>query len=151
MNSEDFVDFKEKAMHMIFSHFREQINGHRTTVGMSIEKLSTRRDFASLVEKVLKLRQRELRNVRVVSNGNEVDLTPLWLTAYGYEILTAMQFGLKTDAIGLQQVEGELRKLDVDLCYDEENRNQLSTVFSDDLKNYILWIVQSRDPSASKK
>jgi len=147
VDSRDLGDFKEKAVPVIFTLFREQIENSGCTIEMSIENMATSRDFAPLAKRVLGLRKRELQQVSIVSNGAEVDLTPLWLTAYGYEILTALQFGLRTDVGGLEVIRSELRKLDIELSVEEDVRSQPSTMMSDDLTNYVLWIVQSRNPS----
>ena len=147
-SSKDLSDFRKKATHVIFTQFRKQITHHGTTIEMNINGLSVERDFATLVE-VLEVRQRELNHTRVVSHENEVDLTPLRLTAYGYDILAALEFGPKTDADGLQLIESELQKSGFSFYHDEVDDSQPSTVFSENLRNHILWIVQSRNSTLS--
>jgi hypothetical protein len=67
-----------------------------------------------------------------------------------HKILTSPQLGLKTDADGVQRVKGELRKLDIDLCYNEVDDSQPAINLSGNLRNHILWAVRSRNASSVK-
>lgn len=147
VNSKDLENFKEKVVPVVLNLVREQIENAGSTIGLIVESMLISREFAEKIERVVELRERELEQTGIVTNGEDVDLTPLWLTAYGYEILTALHFGLKTNVDGLQLVESELRKLHIELGTEKSEKSQPATVISDDFRNYILSIVQSRSSS----
>ncbi|MCK5238542.1 MAG: leucine-rich repeat domain-containing protein [Candidatus Thorarchaeota archaeon] len=67
----------------------KQLENNGSTLFFDIDALSIR-DASVLIPLILKRRKKELERIRLFSVGKSVDLTPLWKTGYGFEILKAM-------------------------------------------------------------
>ncbi len=70
----------------------KQLENKGSTLFFDIDILSTQ-DASILIPQILKRRKKELDKVKLLCIGQSIDLTPLWKTGYGYEILRAL--GLK--------------------------------------------------------
>ena len=115
----------------------------RTTVGLRIEELSNRhREIAERAKRIIELRKREMQRVQVEIRENEVELKELWLTAYGYEILTAHGMRLTTDLNGLEQIRIALSELGYELKNGETSVS--AAKMSDELKQVIWWIAENQ-------
>jgi hypothetical protein len=84
----------------------------------------------------------EIQRTRIGVRANEVDLGALWLTAYDYDILTALDMRLKTDLDGLEQVKTAFSRLGFELKF--EKLSQSGVYMSNKLKEAILWIAENR-------
>ena len=111
--------------------------------GLAIEELHTKHGvFAKSVQRIIELRQGEMQRVVVGVKGNEVDLRELYLTAYGYEVLTALRMRLITDSKGLDRTKKALAELGFKL---KTGKTSVSAVqMSDELKQVIWWITENR-------
>jgi len=69
-------------------------------------------------------------------------LRELWLTAYGYEILSAMRFGLTTDSKGFEQITTAFSEINLDLNYDKTARSGVQ--MSRELRESIWWIQENK-------
>jgi hypothetical protein len=67
----------------------DQLKNNGSTLFFDIDELSTR-DASVLIPLILKRRKKELQRLRLYESSGYVDLTPLWKTGYGYEILKVL-------------------------------------------------------------
>jgi hypothetical protein len=88
----------------------EQIDNGGTTIGFDIEKMIRHSHFVVRMSKVLEKRQREINQARVAIDGNLVNLKELWLTAYGYSVLSAVNVGTSCSIETFAKIEEELKK-----------------------------------------
>jgi len=101
-----------------------------------------------LISLIVKERRKEIENTRILIHGSKVLLRPLWFTAYGVDILRALEFSLETDLHGLAQVEASLRKVGLEVkTEDIEEAIELERPsISKSMENYILSIARSMKP-----
>ncbi|TFG34615.1 hypothetical protein EU527_02605 [Candidatus Thorarchaeota archaeon] len=119
------------------------VDKNKATTGLKLEGLLTKHgEIAKGAQQIINLREVEMKQVQIGVQGNEVDLRELWLTAYGYEILTALGMGLTTNLEGLGRIRTALGELRFDL---ETGETSVSGVkMRKSLKKAIWWIVRNR-------
>ncbi|MHA2046857.1 MAG: hypothetical protein ACW99G_18865 [Candidatus Thorarchaeota archaeon] len=125
------------------------IENNGSTTGLHLDVLSERHvELAEQYQDIIDLRQKEMDNVRVgIDDSGEADLSELWLTAHGYEILTTHNSQLvsdcfirkTTDSLGLEQVKKTFAEFDHDLRVGNSSRPGVK--MSNELKECIWWIV----------
>jgi len=113
------------------------------TTGLKLEELLTQQsEIAKRAQSIIELRDAEIQQIRVGVRNDEVDLQELWLTAYGYEILSALDMRLTTDLEGLEQIKSAYAKLGFELKTGETSIPGVK--MSKPLKRAIWWIVENR-------
>jgi len=120
-----------------------------TTTGLRLEELLTLHgEIAIRTQEILEIRDSELRQVRVDEVDNKDELKKLWLTAYGYDVLTAVETNLETDAIDIEQIRNIFSDMGFELL---GNNTSISGAKMDDmLEMVILWIVKNKNVQWSK-
>ncbi len=117
------------------------VDQERTSTGLRIEELSSQHSaIAKIAHRIINLREAEMHLVRVGAEGDEVDLREVWLTAYGYMVLTSLGMGLTTDLEGVEQVSTALTELGFDLKTSTTSRSGVK--MSNELRQTILWIAK---------
>ncbi len=115
--------------------------GH--TTGLNLEYLSGRHpEIEERTQEIIRLRASEIEQTTIGVDGDMFDLRALWLTAYGHEILSALDLRPITDSIGLEQV----KKAFTDIGHEVHLSQSLAygVDMSNKLKNCIWWIVENR-------
>jgi hypothetical protein len=120
-----------------------------STTGLNLDALSKRHvEMAEHYQDILDLRQKEMDNVRIgIDDSGEVDLSELWLTAHGYEILTTYNSQLDsdciirttTDSMGFEPVKKTFAECGHDLRIGDSSQPGVN--MSNELKECIWWIV----------
>ena len=119
------------------------------TTGLVLDTLAARYGaIASVAQAIIESRDAEMRRVTVGVAEEVVDLRELHLTAYGYEILSALGMRLETDPKGLEQIRPAFAELGYEVNTSDESIPGVS--MSDELRGAILWIVENRGHAWSK-
>ncbi|MFX0056479.1 MAG: hypothetical protein ACFFAX_04860 [Promethearchaeota archaeon] len=77
-------------------------------------------ELAVHVPRVLELRKNEIQGVTLVERDGAIDLTPIIMTAWGFELVHALGLGLVTDAEGCDAIQRELYELDLEIDISKE-------------------------------
>lgn len=118
------------------------------TTGQNLKVLSGRHtEIAALEEHIIKLRKKEIRSVGIREydrrfSGIEVDLSNLWLTALGYEVLSSLDKGKTTNMAGFEQVQEAAAKIGLKLKINTSTSYGVAMGFQE--KECIWWIVENR-------
>lgn len=113
------------------------------TTGLNLEEMHTQHgEIAQRIHQIIELRKLEIQRVQVEEKEDMVDLRELWLTAYGYEICSALGLQLTTDFEGFEQVKNAASELGFDLKTGETSVSGVK--MSDELKQAIWWVVENR-------
>ncbi len=114
-----------------------------TTIGLNLEKVVTKHsEIARIAKKIIKLRKDEMKETQIGLTRGEVDLRGLWTTAYGYEILMALDEGLTTKPQRYQEIDSALIKLRL---YPKTGAKFISPdTMSNELKESIWWFAEYR-------
>jgi hypothetical protein len=136
-------DAQKQMTKLVLDEIAAAVDGGGATTGLRLEKLTgLHGEIAVRAERVIELRAREMLDVRVGVAGDKIDLHELWLTAYGYEILSILDLRLTTDSKGLKKVKRAVEKIGFELMTDEESNSGVK--MSDGLKKAIWWIIENR-------
>ncbi len=119
------------------------IDQGRATTDLDISKhYAEHWELAMRTQRTLDLRKSEIQNVQVGISSEGVNLQELYLTAYGYEVLTALGMRLMTTEEEFGQVVEVFRELGFKL---KTGNTPISGVLmSDGLREAIWWIIENR-------
>jgi Leucine-rich repeat (LRR) protein len=132
-------ELKETMIGLLF----QQIDRHGPTVGLDIKDVSQYTALAQRVETVIQNRKEELSRVKIPKTADGFDLRPLALTAYGFEVLTALRMNLTTDKEGLVHLQAKVRELGFELETTEDKDVPNPVQMSDSMKEYIWKLVDN--------
>jgi len=109
----------EEARQVVFDRavqlIERQLNVDGPTLFLDIEKM--RKTSASkLIPLIVEQRKRELENSTILVKGSKVFLRSLWLTHYGFKIMSAIGMGLTTDLENLESLRKSFGELDLELA-----------------------------------
>ena len=130
----DLIDIQSFLRHTLVETLLEQFDSGGTTVLLDIGKMLNT-PAAVLIPRIVELRKREIENLIIPIVGkkltvydvymnevgittdpkNSVQLDDLWKTAYGFQILLSLDFGLRTDLEGLRKIEIVMERIGLSL------------------------------------
>ncbi len=114
---------------------RKQIDDGGPSIFLDIERLAYT-EGASLIPIILDARNRELEHANLIIQDKRVDLTELWKTSYGFDILTALDMRQETDMFGLERIRSSMEAIGLPVHTDAKTtRTRLS--ISDELWAFI--------------
>ncbi|MGY5857979.1 MAG: leucine-rich repeat protein [Candidatus Thorarchaeota archaeon] len=141
---------REQIAKLLAVEIMRVVDAGGTTTGLELEGLIIKHaEIASRAQRIIELRENEMKNVVIGVNGDRRDLRELWLTAYGYKILTALN--MKDFSYPVPDYVKILRALEkigyrVKEGYVEDSRINMSR----QLRESILWIVKQKGKPWSK-
>ncbi|MFW9863764.1 MAG: leucine-rich repeat domain-containing protein [Candidatus Thorarchaeota archaeon] len=137
---------REEVVNELISQIGKIVESDKAAPGLALEKLIKKHpELAAIAPHILSHRNREMKRLAVTVKGSEVDLRELWLSAYGYEVLNALDMGLVTDLEGLQEITEALAELGFDLKTDRTSKSTINMEWQ--LKETIWWMAQYRGRS----
>ena len=105
----------------------EQISEGGTTIGLDIQSLVNHPETVKLVPQLLENRKVEIENVAIFISSDIADLRSLWVTAYGYEILSSMKLPTWCKKNHIEQIQQCLNetglKLNIVYCDDQASED----------------------------
>ena len=111
-----------------------------SSIFFDIDQLA-RTQLARFVPEILKERMQELQRVWAIRRGPGYDLRYVWLTAYGFEILRSLGFGLVVDSVQFEIVKDSFSAIGFDLQV--RGKNNLPEVpIDDDLRQFVWNLVE---------
>ena len=94
-------------------------------------------ELSLLTDKITKQRLDEFHQVIVPQGRYRVNLRPLLMTAYGYQILNSLGLGTECSSDEFEQVKEAVAELGLDLKRTAGLDIQFATEISNDLRKYI--------------
>jgi len=130
----DLIDIQTFLRHTLVETLLEQFDDGGTTILLDIEKMLNT-PAAVLIPRIIELRRKEIERIIVPIVGKKliiydvfmkevgvttdpidaVHLEDLYLTAYGFQVLTLLDLGMKTDLNGLDKIEIVMERLGMKL------------------------------------
>ncbi len=110
----DFSHAVESLREILFEQLTKQVSEGGMTHFVDIDWLSNN-ELAVHIPAVIATRKAEMDSVAIQKRNGMYDLRPLWVTAYGFELLTALGLGLETDDEGLKSIQRSLDNVDLRL------------------------------------
>jgi len=139
------VDFREIAREKFISHWREQIESGGTTIGVSLTQEHNIGELSLLADHIIELRNKEMGGLTLSEKDDEINLEPLYLTAYGYQILRALKAKLTCSKQEFESISRSLDKLNFTLqVKDHSLHEEFSSPsrLSTSLIDYIFRLVE---------
>ena len=128
--------------------FCRQIDRGGTTVGTDVEllKKTSSPELAARIPRIIELRKDEMEwlsaNIKDMRKSYNIDLRPIWLTAYGYRILESLGFGLECSQQEFRQILVAFKEIGFPL--EEQSHSSIHLSISDTLSEYIFTLVNYR-------
>ncbi|MHA2424115.1 MAG: hypothetical protein ACXAEF_04970 [Candidatus Thorarchaeota archaeon] len=134
-DTSDFQSVRSSVYDVTIELLEEQLSVDGPTLFLDIGKMAGTR-ASKLIPLISTLRDMEIENAVVHIGGNKVNLLPLWLTHWGYEILKVLRFGLTTDLEGFELLQKNFRKIGYEVKSDSIDPHEM-----DDPKNISKGLV----------
>jgi hypothetical protein len=99
-----------------------------------------------LLPKMIEARKREIDAIVIPRRGSKVYLRGLWLTHYGFEILSALGIGLRTDLEGLKRIQACFSELGFELtvAIASHVKPRAPVYVSASLRKHVILLVLGR-------
>ncbi len=135
----DDADFQDQVL----PHLCSQIDQGGVTIGLDVQRMAEYGDLAQRIDDVLAQRENEIKQIKLLTNGNEVDLGPLWLTAYGNQILNALDLGAKCSLDEFSDLHAKFKEIGFNLRTTEKPVRSTKPKVSPKMREYILRRLNS--------
>jgi hypothetical protein len=157
------IDIQHFLQHTLVENLHEQLERGGNSILLDIEKLK-QSPASVLVPRIVELRKKELEETKIQVVGKEIIvydvfmreldrilipgkdenvlLDSLWLTAHGYQLLSSLGYGRRTDMKGLRKIEQALKKLDVSPSVERVSKPQ--TIIKKNVSPAMLSLILSR-------
>ncbi|MFW9887831.1 MAG: hypothetical protein ACFFER_06595 [Candidatus Thorarchaeota archaeon] len=107
---------------------KEQVMRGGPTHFFDINEMRKIPELAVQVPEVLELRRKELQEATLVERNGVIDLTPIIMTAWGFELVHALGLGLETDAEGCDAIQRRLYELDLEINISQDEVDASTSV-----------------------
>ncbi|MGQ4911751.1 MAG: hypothetical protein ACP6KW_06220, partial [Candidatus Thorarchaeota archaeon] len=143
----DDPDFREETRRLFITHWTKQLEAGGTTIGISLERASELGELAVKADRIIELRNREMKDLKLMKTGDSIDLRPLYLTAYGYQILQALGLGVSCTGGEFESVLGACKELGFTLKVEARKEEDFvhPPYMSASLAEYIVQLVKTRE------
>ncbi|MFW9965984.1 MAG: hypothetical protein ACFFEA_02430 [Candidatus Thorarchaeota archaeon] len=109
----DYARFRTYIRVELIKQLKEQVKGGGPTHFFEINEMLEIPELAVHVPKILELRKREIQGVTLVDRNGVIDLRPIIMTAWGFELVQALGLGLETNSEGCDAIQRKLLELEL--------------------------------------
>ena len=133
---------REQVVEVLLFDVIAAIDGGESATGFQVEEFyKTNGDIAARTQEIFELRKREIQNLVLELRNDKVDLKPLWLTAYGYEVLSALGEHLSTDLGGFERLKKSFEKIGFTLKTGDASTDAVK--MPNETKQVIWWLAEN--------
>ncbi|MDF1537381.1 MAG: hypothetical protein P1Q69_00540 [Candidatus Thorarchaeota archaeon] len=136
---------------LVVTELCAQIDRGGTTIGLDVERMNECEVLARRIDRILELRANEMNSlipIEVVHTSTddgydvtEVDLEPLWYTAYGNHVLHELSLGKSCDGEDFLDVQEEFTNLGMTLPTNADSHRTNRSKMAESMKEYIRYIA----------
>jgi Leucine-rich repeat (LRR) protein len=130
-------DGRAAVMDSVFTQVSLQIDSGQTTIGLDLQQMAEYPELVDKCDKVIDLRENELKQVEVLTTDSGLDLRPLWLTAYGSRVLNSLGFGTSCGHGDIEILQQAFSNIGYELRTTHSGAIQRKTEVSEPLREYI--------------
>ncbi len=146
-------DAREAISKVLLQEIVQSVDNDGITTGLNLAALSLKHgEIAGRAKKIIEVRMRELEQIRVsISREKKIDLRELAITAYGFNILNALDtnLGFYVEKYAFKQIDDALLELGVKLRMGKTKKSGVK--MSRELRKCIFWILEMKDKSYRPK
>ena len=160
------IDIQCFLQHTLVENLHDQLENGGNSILLDIDKMK-QTPASILIPRIVELRKKELNDTKIQVLGKEIIvydvfmseierilipdkgknvlLDNLWLTAYGFRLLSSLGYGHRTDMKGLRKIQAAFEKLDVSPKIErvEHPRETSKNTISSAMRSLILDHVGS--------
>ncbi len=143
-------DKEQQIRHIVFDVLDSQIERGGTTIGLNIEKMVKYETLAKHKDRVHELRKGEIEQLQPILMSPvhtdygydifEINLEPLWYTAYGYNVLNELELGKNCDGEDFIDIQDAFTNLGITLETNTDAQKTYQSGISKTMKEYIGYI-----------
>lgn len=135
-----FSKVTERVQEVLVEKLKNQLAHKGPTLFMDSDRMLT--SMASAIAAFATHRKQMEFEETVLYEESIIDLQPLWITGWGYEVLKAMKCGLTIDYAGFEQVKSAFQRINLILKTTTNPENVGTTVvMSEDMKQAVYWMA----------
>jgi hypothetical protein len=144
--------FISEIKNRMISFIDTQVERNGTTIGLNLEQIKNESGILTRkIDRIIELRKKEMMGIFIPVEESIADLKPLWLTAYGYDLLKALGYGTTCTTKELEIVKRALREIGFTLQTTDDTSIELDTAVSEGLRDYIWYLADFSFPDADEK
>ncbi|MBD3407564.1 MAG: hypothetical protein GF411_15715 [Candidatus Lokiarchaeota archaeon] len=138
-----------KRKEYILSIYKDQIERGGSSIGLDIEGSSNKYpEITVLVPEILERRKQETENIILYINKDErVEITELFMTAYGFDICKSLQVELDCSVEEFSQIHQAFQNIGVTLKLKKEESTKSHSIVSPVFREYILRLIETSKKS----
>ncbi|MFO7835311.1 MAG: leucine-rich repeat protein [Candidatus Thorarchaeota archaeon] len=128
----------EAIKEKVLNAFLAQIEAGKTTIGLDIDKVAGTA-LADRIPCILKARSAEIEQV-TINIDEKANLKPLWITAYGYKILSTSNLGLQCNPSKLNDILRLFEEVGLNFAVSKDGKpTEPDIEMSKTMKEYIWF------------
>lgn len=141
-----FDEAKQAVFDATVNLVQKQLEGSGPALFFDVEGMK-KTSASKLIPLVVDRRQEEIENLRLPVKGSKVDLRPLWLTHYGFNILDAADMRFTTDLDGLSNLQLRFQEIGLDLAIKKVTSfsEQCECDYSESMQKHIFDFVKEKE------
>ncbi|MFW9913784.1 MAG: hypothetical protein ACFFEU_15000 [Candidatus Thorarchaeota archaeon] len=101
---EEYASSKERIYDRVVELLADQIERGGPTLFLDVSRMKDTR-ASRLIPSIVKQRKSELENLEVQTLRGIAFLHPIWMTSYGFDVLSALDCGLTAKSTGMNQIK----------------------------------------------
>ena len=125
---------------------QEQLEESGPTLFFDVEGMKNT-SASKLIPLIVDRRQEEIETLSLPVKGSKVDLRPLWLTQYGFNILDAADMRFTTDIEGLENLRSSFNEIGLDLETKKVSSipEYCASNYSESMQKHIFDFVREKE------
>ena len=140
-------DFIKTAKETFVKNWIKQVDAGGTTIGVPIDVVPEIAELISKKDEISNQRYLEMERLTLFRQDDVIDLRPLHLTAYGYQVLDTLKGGLSCSDRQFEGILKELEGIGFAIGFEEQEIPDAFTLpphKSNSLAQYIFKLVEER-------
>jgi len=146
----DDIDDRQRLTESIVEIVCRAIDEGSSALGLDVDRALEYKALAVSLPKVLLARQEEVKSMRIRTGTKNANLHPLWVTDFGFRILSSLGLGTKCSVDQLKQVRNLLSGLGVQLNVGARKATRGGTV-TGPMSDYIWKLADLRAKMKKRK
>ena len=111
----DYTNLRAYIRGELTKLLKEQVIQGGPTHFFDINEMQEIPELAVHVPRILELRKEEIQGITLIDRDGVIDLKPIIMTAWGFELVHALGLGLETDSEGCDAIQRKLYELDLEI------------------------------------
>jgi hypothetical protein len=141
-----FEDARQAIFDAAVRLVQNQLETGGPTLFLDVEGMKNT-SASKLIPLIVEKRSEEIENIILPVKGSKVDLRPLWLTHYGFNILSVADMRFTTDLAGLRMLQKSFSELDMILKTEDVTQldESYTSSYTTSMQEHIFNFVRDKE------